>query len=256
MQLRQLAAAFEVELLAADHPESRGDELTRDRGPRVGERQAERLCEERVAGEDRGRLAVRGPDRRRAAALAVVVQRREVVVHERERVHELHRRRSGQEVLDRRTDCVSGRQEQHGPHALAAERMAHRLGEAAEVRGQRELVEVPLDACAELVRPQGHRGPAASRPPSRPRASRAAAPPRPPSRARQAPAGSRSPGRGPASPRAAPARTRASRAGSPRSTATLPAVTPPPPVGFDQGCRSPVLHRRRRRTSSRSRPPR
>ncbi len=66
----------------------------------VREREPERLGEERVAGEQRDALAERDVRARASAALVVVVQRGQVVVDERERVHELERGRRGKRVLD------------------------------------------------------------------------------------------------------------------------------------------------------------
>ena len=66
-------------------------ELARDARRGVREREPEGLGEERVAREDADRLAVVRPRRRPAAALCVVVERRQVVVDERERVDELER---------------------------------------------------------------------------------------------------------------------------------------------------------------------
>ena len=77
-------------------------ELAGDGGSAVARREAERLREERVAGEHGGGLAEPRPDARPAAALGVVVERRQVVVDERERVDELDRRRP-REAPARRT---------------------------------------------------------------------------------------------------------------------------------------------------------
>ena len=104
------------------------------------------------------RLAVLRPHRRRAAALAVVVERRQVVVHERERMHELDRGGRRQQVLDRRADRVAGREAEHRPHPLAAERMAHRRLERAEVGRQRELGEVRPRRARGAAQPAGASG--------------------------------------------------------------------------------------------------
>ena len=53
VQVVAIALAAQVEPLAADHVQRRPDELARDLGRRVGEREPERLGEQRVAGEDR-----------------------------------------------------------------------------------------------------------------------------------------------------------------------------------------------------------
>ena len=74
VERREVVASLEVELLAADHPECRRRELASDLRAGVGERKPERLGDERVAGEDRSRLAVGGPDARRSAPLGVVVE--------------------------------------------------------------------------------------------------------------------------------------------------------------------------------------
>ena len=94
--------ARDVAVLAADHPERRVDELARDLGRLVGEREPQRLGEERVAGEERDALAERDVRARPSAPLVVVVQRRQVVVDERERVHELERGGGRKRILDRR----------------------------------------------------------------------------------------------------------------------------------------------------------
>ena len=75
------------------------------------------------------------PTARRGAR--VVVERRQVVVDERERVHELDRGGGGQQALDARADRIAGGEAEHRPHPLAAERMAHRLGERPELGRQR-----------------------------------------------------------------------------------------------------------------------
>ena len=70
-----------------------------DPGVGYDEREPERLGEQRVAGEERDALAERDVRARPAAALVVVVERRQVVVDERERVHELERRGGRQRRL-------------------------------------------------------------------------------------------------------------------------------------------------------------
>ena len=94
----EIVAAVEIELLAADHRERRRDELARHCRRVVGQREPDPLHHERVAGQNCGRLPVRSPDARPAAPLGVVVERRQVVVDEREGVHELDRRRSRQQL--------------------------------------------------------------------------------------------------------------------------------------------------------------
>ncbi len=84
VQLLARALTADVEPLTADHRERALDELAGDPCGSVGERESKRLGEKRVTGEDRARLAVQRPHRRAAPALAVVVERRQVVVDERE----------------------------------------------------------------------------------------------------------------------------------------------------------------------------
>ena len=70
-------------------------------------RQPERLREQRVAGEDGVRLAETRPHAGPAAPDVVVVERRQVVVDERERVDELERCGRGQHVLDVGARCLA-----------------------------------------------------------------------------------------------------------------------------------------------------
>ena len=88
--------AGDVAVLAADHPERRLRELAADHRRRVREREPERLGQQRVAGQERHRLAERDVRGRPSAPLVVVVERGQVVVDERERVHELDRGRRRQ----------------------------------------------------------------------------------------------------------------------------------------------------------------
>ena len=87
---RSAVVAVDVAVLAADHPERRLRELAPDHRSRVREREPECLGEQRVARQERRRLAESDVRRRAAPPLVVVVHRGQVVVHERERVHELH----------------------------------------------------------------------------------------------------------------------------------------------------------------------
>ncbi len=75
-------SAVDVQVLAADHPERRLEDLLAEIGSRVPIGQLERLGQERVAGEDRLRLAEANVNRRAPSALGIVVQRRQVVVDE------------------------------------------------------------------------------------------------------------------------------------------------------------------------------
>ena len=207
------------------------------------ERERERLGEERVAGEDRRRLAVGRPDARLAAPLGVVVERRQVVVDEREGVHELDRGRRRQRPLELAAGRLGGREAEHRPDALAAERVAQRLGERPEVGRRLELVEVALDELAQLVRRPRH--------PPRPRAGRSGARPRSAWRARRAPGAPRSPPPGlVASSRSRAASSRASSASAWSSdSSALLTRSPPPRAGCRPGCRSRASPPRRTRSA-------
>ena len=74
--------ARDVEVLAADHAERRLGELARRLRPVVTEREAKRLRQQCVAGEERDGLPVRDVRAWAAAPLVVVVERRQVVVDE------------------------------------------------------------------------------------------------------------------------------------------------------------------------------
>ena len=90
-----LAVAGDVEVLAADHAEGRVGDLARDGRRRIAQREAEGLGEQRVAGEDGDVLAEADVRARLPAPEVVVVERRQVVVHEAEGVHELERAAGG-----------------------------------------------------------------------------------------------------------------------------------------------------------------
>ena len=79
-----------------------------------------RQAEQRVAGVDRLRDAVDGPERRAVAALDVAVL--DVVVDEAEVVAELDRRRAGQRALVLAGDAGVGEEAEERPHPLAARR--------------------------------------------------------------------------------------------------------------------------------------
>ena len=68
-------------------------------GVGYAEREPERLDEQGIAREQRDPLAERDVRARAAAPLVVVVERRQIVVDERERVHELERGRGRQRAL-------------------------------------------------------------------------------------------------------------------------------------------------------------
>ena len=93
------------------------------------------------------RLPVLLPRRRLPAPLLVVVERRQVVVHEREGVHELERAPRRERRLRGSAGRLRGRKADHGPHALSAhrDRVAHRLGLAVQLRPELERVEGVLD---------------------------------------------------------------------------------------------------------------
>ncbi len=148
--------AFEVNRLPANHPgaANRHADLLDHAQPTqahvrrvfarsVRREQGEGFGQQAVAGEDGERVAVQDVQRRHAAAQAVVVHRREVVVHQRVGVNHLDgagRRHGdesrGGELLGRPRpigagDRLRGRQRQDGPDALAAngDAVAHRLGD-------------------------------------------------------------------------------------------------------------------------------
>ena len=150
--------ARDVAVLAADHAERRLGELAGDGRRRVREREPEGLRQQRVAGEERRRLAEGDVRARPAAALVVVVERRQVVVDEREGVHELDRGGRGQAPLRLGAGRLADGERQDGPDPLPArlQRIAQHGLEPAELRRERELLEVALDERAQLVRAAGH----------------------------------------------------------------------------------------------------
>ena len=85
--------ARDVEVLPSDHPERRLRKLAAHLRNLIRERKPEGFGEERVTGKDCDRLAVLGPNRGPTPAFGVVVECGQVVMHEREGVHELERRR-------------------------------------------------------------------------------------------------------------------------------------------------------------------
>ena len=116
-------------------PRARVDEIACDLDRLVAEREAQRLCEERVAGEERDAFAERNVSAGTSAPLVVVVQRGQVVVDERERVHQLERGGSGKRRLDGLAVRLRHREAEDGTDALAArlERVAEHLVESAEL---------------------------------------------------------------------------------------------------------------------------
>jgi hypothetical protein len=69
----------------------------------VRQREPESLREKRIAREQRDALPESDVSARSAAALVVVVHRRQVVVDEREGVHQLERCRGRERIVDRRS---------------------------------------------------------------------------------------------------------------------------------------------------------
>ena len=112
--------AGDVEVLPADHPERRLCELADRLRPAVAEREVERLREQRVTGEQRHALAERDVQARPAPPLVVVVHRREVVVDEREGVHELEPERGRKSALDGASRGLRRGEADHRPDPLAA----------------------------------------------------------------------------------------------------------------------------------------
>ena len=80
-------------------------------------------------------------------------------MHERERVDELDGRCGGQDPAELEAERVRSREADDRADALAAERVPHGGLEGAELRRQRQLVEVALDERAQLLRRAGHPAP-------------------------------------------------------------------------------------------------
>ena len=121
VEIREVGVvAGDVAVLAADHPERRLDELARGLRTLVREHEPERLREQRVAREERDPLAERDVRARTTAPLVVVVQRGQVVVDEREGVHELDGGRAGERVLDRAAGRLGDGETEDRPDPLAA----------------------------------------------------------------------------------------------------------------------------------------
>ena len=94
------------------------------------------------------------------AALVIVVERREVVVHERERVHELEGSCGGKGIVHRCAVRLGHGDAEHRANPLAArlQRVAEHVLEASELRCERQRAEVCLDGVAELVSRSHRRG--------------------------------------------------------------------------------------------------
>ena len=145
--------ACDVEVLPADHPERRLCKLAADLRNLVRERKPEGFREQRVAGKDGDRLSVLRPHRRPAPPLGVVVERGQIVVHERERVNELERRRGWQAGLRVSASGLDRRQANHRTHSFPTdERVAHGFRLPVQLRCQRQVPEVPLDERPQLLR--------------------------------------------------------------------------------------------------------
>ena len=169
--------AGDVAVLARDHSDRRVDEVAGDLDALVRERELVRLREERVAGEQGDAFSERDVRARTAAPLVVVVQRRKVVVDEREGVDELERGSRGESILDRGSVRLRHGEAEHWSDALAArfQGVAERLLEAPELRAERERAEVRVDGVTQPVS-RLHRpdfAPASARPRSAARARRA-----------------------------------------------------------------------------------
>ena len=96
------------------------------------------------------------------APLGVVVERGQVVVDEREVVHELERERRGHHLLRLGLERLADGERDHRPDPLAAhldERVARRVALAVELGPQLELLERLLDELLQLLR-RVHRPPA------------------------------------------------------------------------------------------------
>jgi hypothetical protein len=120
VQRREIGGvAGDVAVLAADHAERRLRELPCDGRGRVGEGEPERLREQRVAGEQGDAVAERDVRAGPAAALIVVVERGQVVVDEREGVHELEGRGRRQAALGVGPGGLADGEAEHRTDALA-----------------------------------------------------------------------------------------------------------------------------------------
>ncbi len=203
-----------VEVLAADHPERRLRKLARHVGGRIPACEPERLGEERIAGEHGRAFAVRRPDARLPAPFLVVVEPGQVVVDEREVVHELDRERRRHHLVERHAERLADRERDDGPHALAAhlhEPVARRLRLPVQLVPEIEPLELVLGERLQLVRTVRHPAPT--------RAARAPAPPPPTSRAPRARRESRAPAPGTRSRRSTAGRARCAR---PRAGSAAP----------------------------------
>ena len=114
-------------------------------------------------------LAVRDVRARSAAPLVVVVEGGQIVVHERECVHELDGGRGRERRLHGAARALGDGEAEDRPDALAPgiERVPHRLLEPLQVRRELERRQVLLDRLAQLVRRPHRRAPARGSAPTR-----------------------------------------------------------------------------------------
>ncbi len=154
MQRRKVVhLSVDIEVLPSDHPERRLGQLAGHGCGRIGGRLAKRLGQQGIARENGVGFAEAGPRARPPAPYIVVVQSRQVIVYERERVDELQRRRRRQEVLHGCAGRLTRRQADHGPHALASrlEPVANGRGEVTQLGNELQARQVLLDELAELI---------------------------------------------------------------------------------------------------------
>ncbi len=163
----RLSRIGDVEILATDHPaDARGvRELSRARediggvAALIGEKMKKGFGVEPVPGEDGDVLAERSMARGAAPAQVVVVHRREIVVNQRVRVHELERDRQRQDAFgvvpagERRGE----RKHRADPLAAGQQRVAHRLFEPrrAGLLAEANRLELAFDAVAQRDRIRG-----------------------------------------------------------------------------------------------------
>lgn len=131
-----LAGGIDVQRLATAHAgraggmgqglQARHAQCRRQR--RIGQ-QAERTGLQGVTGENGGGFVEGNVGGGLATAQSVVVHGRQVVVHQRVGVDQLHRHRCGIKLVQRGAEHLAGGIDQQGAHALAATKygIAHRL---------------------------------------------------------------------------------------------------------------------------------
>ena len=116
-------------------------QLARDVGLRIAQREAKRLGKQGISCQDRHVLAEADVRAGLPAPQIVVVERRQVVVHQAERVHELERARGRKHLVRVTTERLARGQAEHRPDALAAteKRVPQGLFEAPELSRERKL---------------------------------------------------------------------------------------------------------------------